>query len=113
MDTWGHATIRGELSPHQSPRVRLANQARIHESSKGILRGNLPLSSLHNIIDHKNAVGHHPGLFQGMREERASGQPVPRLKTVTVLAFLEPAETCSGVSKATVAHRALSVLTGL
>ena len=24
MDTWAHATIQDELSPHQSPRVRLA-----------------------------------------------------------------------------------------
>ena len=89
----------------------LLNQARIHESSKGILRGNLPLSSLHNIIDRKNAVAHHSGLFQGMREEGASGQPVPSLKTVTVPTFSEPQRLA--LEWATAAHRALPVLAGL
>lgn len=75
--------------------------------------GELSLSPLSHIVDLKHAVAHHRGLFQGMREEGTSGQPVPTLKTVTVCASLEPAETHSGVSEATQAHRALSALTGL
>ena len=111
MDTWAHATIQDELSPHQSPRVRLAKAGKDSWVLQGDSQGNSP--SLHDVVDRKHAVAHYRGLFQGMTEEGASGQPVPTLKTVTVCTSLEPAETHSGLSEATQPHRALSALTGL
>lgn len=62
MDTWGHATFQDELSPQQSCKVSLAKPGKgLLSPPRELLGEELPLSPLHNIINHRNAVASHLG----------------------------------------------------